>query len=261
MDTLTERESAEKLRSAREAGQITTELLVTRARVARYDAPPETTVFPLEYAYHLLGDVRGKTVLEYGCGDGLNTVVLANRGAKIIALDISSELIAVAKKRLELNGCETARFLIASAHKLPLPDESVDIVFGMAILHHLDLKLASREIQRVLKKGGRGIFKEPLRNSKLLARLRQFFPTHGDVSPFERPLTKREIKDFASTFRYRARTFGLPQSGIADVLPFWRGRAVQFCAHVDSHVLQLLPSLAYYGTVEVFEITKDTQKH
>ena len=44
-------------------------------------------------------------------------------------------------------------FLVS--HELPLEDESVDVVFGMAILHHLDLQLASDEVFRVLKKGGR----------------------------------------------------------------------------------------------------------
>lgn len=257
MISLDERELVEKARSALEASQTTAPLLTSAQTIARYQAPPETTVFPLEYAYHLLGDVRGKTILEYGCGDGLNTVVLANRGARVIALDISPELLAVAQKRLEINRCDGVELLIGSAHTLPLPDESVDIVFGMAILHHLDLKLASREIQRVLKKGGKGIFKEPVRNSKLLARLRPLFPMHADVSPFERPLTDKELKDFAGPFTYRARTFGLPHSSIAGVLPFWSGPAGKFCAHVDSHLLRLLPPLAYYGTVKVFEMVKD----
>src|ERR1041384_8341370 len=135
MNSLVERESAEKLRSAQEASHANSHLLVSQATVARYRAPAETTVFPLEYAFHLLGDVRGKTILEYGCGDGLNTVILANRGAHVIALDISAELLAVARKRLEVNGCDQVELLIGSAHTLPLPDESIDVVFGMAILH------------------------------------------------------------------------------------------------------------------------------
>jgi SAM-dependent methyltransferase len=258
MNSLVERESAEKLRSAQEASHANNHLLVSQATVARYRAPAETTVFPLEYAFHLLGDVRGKTILEYGCGDGLNTVILANRGAHVIALDISAELLAVARKRLEVNGCNQVELLIGSAHTLPLPDESIDVVFGMAILHHLDLELSGREVRRVLKRGGRGIFKEPVRNSKLLGRLRKFFPMQADVSPFERPLTDVEIKDFANPFTHRERTFRLPLSGIVDFLPLRSGRAERLCAHVDTHLLRLLPPLAYYGTVKVFEMVKDT---
>ena len=259
MVSLEERERAETLRSAVEASQTTTQLsqLLTPAEtIERYRTPPKKTAFPLEYAFYLLGDVRGKTVLEYGCGDGENTVVLANRGARVIAFDISPELLAVAKERLEVNRCEGVELLIGSAHNLPLPDESIDVVFGMAILHHLDLEIASREIRRVLKKDGRGIFEEPLRNSKLYAWARQFFPMQADVSPFERPLTDREIEDFATSRPQRARTFQLLLSSVASVLPFRRQRAVRLCARLDTSLLRLVPLLNRYATIKVFEMVK-----
>jgi len=258
MISIDEREFVEKARSASEAALATAPLLTSAATFARYRNPPETTIFPLEYAFHLLGDVRGKTILEYGCGDGLNTVVLANRGARVIALDISPDLLAVAKKRLEINGCDGVELLLGSAHSLPLPDESVDVVFGMAILHHLDLELASREVRRVLRKGGKGIFKEPLRNSKVYAWVRQFLPKHADVSPFERPLTDQELKDFAASCKYLAKTYQLPLSSIAGFMPFLRTPALKLCAHVDAYLLRLFPWLARYGTVKVFKMVKET---
>lgn len=255
---LHEREHVEKLRSAQEASHSTDDLLVPNRITARYRAPAGTTVYPLEYAFHLLGDINGKTVLEYGCGDGLNTVVLANRGARILALDISAELLAVAKRRLELNRCDGVDLLLGSAHTLPLPDESVDIVFGMAILHHLDLKLASREVWRVLKKGGRGVFQEPIRNSKLVARFRDLFPKRADVSPFERPLTDEEIKAFAAECSYRAKTFHLLFSSVASLLPSGHSdRAARVSAAADAYLLDRFPSLAYYGTIKVLEIVKE----
>jgi ubiquinone/menaquinone biosynthesis C-methylase UbiE len=75
------------------------------------------------------------------------------------ALDISEDLIRLAQRRLAVNGrAGTAQFIVASAHELPFPDASIDVVFGIAILHHLDLKLVSREVLRVLRPGGRAIF-------------------------------------------------------------------------------------------------------
>jgi SAM-dependent methyltransferase len=127
----------------------------------------------------------------------------------------------------------------------------------MAILHHLDLELASQNVRRVLKKGGRAIFKEPLRNSKLLARVRKFFPTAPDVSPFERPLTDHEVTSFGEPYIRRSRTFQLPTSSIADFLPVWSGHAVNFCARMDYQLLRRFPALAYYGAVKVFEMVKD----
>jgi ubiquinone/menaquinone biosynthesis C-methylase UbiE len=223
----------------------------------RYRAPDETTAFPLEYSFHLLGDVQDKTILEYGCGDGLNTVVLANRGAKIIALDISAELLAVAQKRVEANGCDGVELVLGSAHSLPLPDESVDIIFGMAILHHLELELASREVFRVLKRGGRAIFEEPTRNSKLVSRLRSLFPKRAEVSAFERPLTNDEMQQFAAPCRYEPKTFQLLFSSLASFVPRWNKQAVILSGKLDSYLLRTFPSLAYYGTVTVFQMVKE----
>lgn len=259
MIELDRREQAEIHRSAREAEttQKTARLRVRPETIARYRAPAETTIFPLEYAFHLLGDVRGKTILEYGCGDGENTVVLANRGARIIALDISAELLGLARKRLEINCCGDVELLIGSAHSLPLPDESVDVIFGMAILHHLELDLAAREVLRVLKKGGRAIFEEPTRNSKLVSRLRRLFPQRAEVSPFERPLTSKEMKEFAAPCRYQEKTFQLVFSSLASFVPRWTGQATKLSAKADAYLLRLVPPLSYYSTVTVFQMVKD----
>jgi ubiquinone/menaquinone biosynthesis C-methylase UbiE len=257
MISLSRREQAEIHRSAREATQKVSHLIVKKQTIDRYRAPAETTIFPLEYAFHLLGDVRGKTILEYGCGDGLNTVVLANRGAKIVALDISAELLEVAHKRLEANDCKNVDLLIGSAHGLPLSDESVDVIFGMAILHHLELDLASREVWRVLKRSGRAIFEEPTRNSQLVAKIRKLFPQRAEVSPFERPLTTQEMKDFAEPCRYQAKTFQLVFSSLASIVPRWSGHAMDLSAQLDAYLLRRFPSLSYYGTVTVFQMVKE----
>lgn len=259
MVELDRREQAEIHRSAQEAktAHKTSHLMVKPHTLARYRAPAETTIYPLEYAFHLLGDVRGKTILEYGCGDGENTVVLANRGAKIIALDISAELLEVARKRLDVNHCCEVELLIGSAHSLPLPDESVDVIFGMAILHHLELDLAAREVWRVLKKGGRAIFEEPTRNSKLVTKLRRLFPQRGEVSPYERPLTTQEMKGFAGPCSYQSRTFHLVFSSLASFVPRWTGQAIRLSAKMDAYLLRHVPALSQYATITVFQMVKD----
>ena len=256
MNSLDERERAEKARSALDAAPAKESLLMSEQTVERYLAPPEDTTHPLEYSYHLLGDVKGKTILDYGCGDGMNTVMLSHRGARVIGVDVSAELLALAKRRVAANRCHEAMLVMGSAHALPLRDESVDIVFGMGILHHLDLDFASREVQRVLKKGGRGIFKEPVRNSKLLARMSNLLPTRADVSSFEQPLTDRDIRHFASSFQYRGRTFHLILSRLATRIPVLRSSLLTPSEKVDALLLRLFPSLNHYGAVRVFEIAK-----
>ena len=258
MTSLRERESAEKTCSASNALQKKKQLLMAEEIVSRYLAPPQDTVYPLEYAFHLLGDIRGKTVLEYGCGDGANMVVLSRRGARVIGLDISSEMLALAKQRVIANQCNGTMLVLGSAHALPLPDASVDVVFGISILHHLDLEIASREVHRVLKEGGRAIFLEPLRNSRLLTQMRRLLPKRAGASPFERPLTNDEIQDFATPSEYQSRTFHLILSRLATKLPILRSPMMGVCQYVDAILLRVFPSLTYYASINVFQIDRAT---
>jgi ubiquinone/menaquinone biosynthesis C-methylase UbiE len=253
-------ERAEKERSAYEASQTCDAAALAAPRnVARYFNPPSETVHPLEYAFHLLGDVRGKTILEYGCGDGSNTVLLANRGANVISLDLSPELINVARARLRVHGITSGvKFIVGSAHNVPLPDESVDIVFGIAILHHLDLALSSAEVKRLLKKGGIAIFQEPVRNSWLLRTARHLIPYRApDVSPYERPLTDKELRHFAASYTsYLSRPFTLPTSGLINLLPLIGNYAARKSLYWDAALLGKFPSLGHYSSVKVLKLTK-----
>lgn len=252
-------EQVEIERSASEASRVDAAYLVNdESEVARYRDPPADTCFPLEYSYHLLGDVRGKSVLDFGCGSGENTISLAQRGATVYAVDISELLMKVAKQRLAINGVGSdVRFLCSSAYNLALADESVDIVFGIAILHHLDLSLAAREVWRVLRKGGRAIFQEPVRNSKFIHRVRAMIPYQApDISRLERPLTDQELKDFAHGYTtYNSRAFMLPYVNLAQLLPVTRS-FVRPLSRLDGVILRRLPALRYYATVRVIEMVK-----
>jgi ubiquinone/menaquinone biosynthesis C-methylase UbiE len=236
----------------------TSSLFMSESKIDRYMNPPADTCFPLEYAFHLLGDVSGKSVLELGCGSGEYTVILARRGARVCALDISEALIQVARQRLQSNGIdEEVELCVASAYEIPLPDESIEVVFGMAILHHLELEPAAREVRRVLRKGGKAIFKEPVRNSKLLAWMRNLVPYRAaDVSPFERPLTDSEMESFADGYsHYHSKGFMLPYMGLASILPVLRKPPYPLY-HLDGAILSSFPSLGYYSTIRVVEMIK-----
>src|SRR3954468_18056155 len=107
MESVTERarwERAEVERSAVEA-RLTPEqsLRISARNLARYDRPLADTPYPLEYSYHLLGDVRGLRIVDYGCGSGANSVLLANRGAHVYGVDISPDLVTLASRRLALH--------------------------------------------------------------------------------------------------------------------------------------------------------------
>jgi ubiquinone/menaquinone biosynthesis C-methylase UbiE len=257
--TIRQWESAEIERSSVEAKHTPLERLrMTEWNLRRYLNPPADTPFPLEYAFHLIGNVAGRTVLDYGCGNGENSLPLVTRGARVIGVDVSNDLLTLAKQRLRLHGlAERATFLAGSAHDLPLPDNSVDVVLGIAILHHLDMRLAAREVHRVLKPGGLAVFQEPVRDSRLLKAIRAAIPYRSDeVSDYERPLTEAELRQFASGFRdYHSRAFSLPFINLAQVVPFLQ-RHVMGLYRVDGAILKRIGALNALAGIRVVSMRK-----
>jgi SAM-dependent methyltransferase len=206
---LSERNQAEIERSASEARKFVLKS-PERAQIDRYLNPPADTPFGLEYAFHLLGDVRGKTVLNLGCGKGEDIIPMLERGARVIGIDISPDLIAITEKRLRDANLE-ASLMVGSAYETGLPDESVDAIFCMALIHHLDIKLVRDEMWRVLRKGGVIILREPVRFSKGYAWVRSLLPAREDISEFEHPLTREELAIMTQAFRVQGtRYFRLP---------------------------------------------------
>lgn len=243
------RERAEVSRSAKEAAAFRPQPL-PESVIQRYLTPPASTPYHLEYAFHLAGDLHGQRVLDLGCGTGGNATVLARRGATVIGCDLSHELVAQAAAV-----SRGPQFLVGSAHQIPLPDASVDLVFGMMILHHLDLDLSAAEIRRVLKPGGRAIFAEPVRTLKTIQVLRKCIPyTAPNVSEFERPLTEGEVRHFARGFRaLTTRAFNLP---LVSLLTILRSPALDLWYRLDGWLLRYLPWLSPVASVRVFSVVK-----
>ncbi len=150
----------------------------------------------------LLGNLEGKKVIEMGCGTGELSVLLAKSGAAVSAFDISPGTINIARRRAELNNvADDIDFHVAVAENLPFEDETFDIGFGLAILHHLDVELASMELHRVLKIGGVAVFSEPLANNPLIRFIRDHVP-YSRKSPrgTDHPLTYDDIQAWCLLF-------------------------------------------------------------
>jgi SAM-dependent methyltransferase len=133
----------------------------------------------------------------------------------------------------------------------------VDIVFGMLVLHHVNLALAAAEVARVLKPGGRAIFTEPIRNSKLLGAIRNLIPYRQPaISPFERPLRFDEIDTFSERFRgFERRVFDLPPVRLLRVCRA-NPRLQSWTYARDAQLLRRWPRLAHFAAVMVFQVTK-----
>jgi len=100
----------------------------------------------------------GMSVLELGCGAGFFTRELARSGADIVAIDVSPELLEIARSNCS---APNVRYEIQNAYELSYPDAGFDSVVGSSVLHHLETEEALREIYRVLKPSGTICFTEP----------------------------------------------------------------------------------------------------
>jgi SAM-dependent methyltransferase len=98
------------------------------------------------------------TVLELGCGTGYFTSELVRSGAEIVAIDVSPDLLQLARAQ---HSAPNVRYELQNAYAMSYPDASFDSVVGSSVLHHLEIQPALREIHRVLKPSGSIFFTEP----------------------------------------------------------------------------------------------------
>ncbi|WP_251344224.1 class I SAM-dependent methyltransferase [Haloplanus halophilus] len=86
-----------------------------------------------------MNPIEDRTVLEIACGTGRFTVMLAERGADIVGLDISSAMMAQGREKARAAGVtDHIEFLRGDAARLPFPDDHFDTVFAMRFFHLAD---------------------------------------------------------------------------------------------------------------------------
>lgn len=109
-----------------------------------------------------LVQLSGRDVVDIGCGGGVLVRALTARGARVIGVEISESQLAAAIRDDDGNG---ARYVVGVAQRLPLQDQSTDVVVFMRALHHVpqaDMLSALGEARRVLRPGGVVYIAEPL---------------------------------------------------------------------------------------------------
>jgi SAM-dependent methyltransferase len=168
-------------------------------------------------------------------------VALARAGAAVTAFDLSPGYVAEARERAAANGVRV-ECVTADGEALPFADASFDAVWGNAILHHLDLARAGRELKRVMRPGGVAAFCEPWGGNPLLGFARRALPYPGkDRTPDEHPLTRRDLEPLRAVFG-AAEVRGFQLFGM--VRRVWRKPPIfRALDALDGRLLRAVPAL------------------
>jgi ubiquinone/menaquinone biosynthesis C-methylase UbiE len=98
--------------------------------------------------------IRGKKVLDYGCGSGLNLEWLSIRAKEVVGIDLSKKSLEIAQKIVLQKKLNNVRLILMDCEKLEFLDNSFDVIFDGGTLSSLDINKVLPEIKRVLKPGG-----------------------------------------------------------------------------------------------------------
>ena len=138
----------------------------------------------------IIPEFENKNVLEIGSHSWISWIKGRVIPKKLTCINIS---------QVELNkGIDNAKdldfetdFILMDANKLTFPDNYFDIVYGGAILHHLDIEQSINHIHRVLKPGGKILFLEPLNMNPLYKLYRNF--NKKERTPDEHALVQKDL--------------------------------------------------------------------
>jgi tellurite methyltransferase len=100
-------------------------------------------------------------VLDLGAGGGKHTVLLAEKGFQVVALDVSETALKVIDQRVRTAGIRNVTLVWHGMHHIPFPDGYFDAVVSTNVMHHgltKEVKAVVEEVRRVVRSGGAGLF-------------------------------------------------------------------------------------------------------
>jgi SAM-dependent methyltransferase len=200
------------------------DLEITRHPVGSRGFFDDLDQYHFEKLHHLLtlvpfDGVRGRTVLEVGCGAGVDLARFARGGARVTGVDLAPSAIALARANFDQQGLQGA-FEVADGEQLPFPDNGFDLVFAHGVVQYTaNPRRLVDECRRVLKPGGTAIFQVYNRVSWLnaLSKLMKVDLEHEgapvllkfSIGEFKRLLSGfREVRIVPERFPVRSRLHG-----------------------------------------------------
>jgi ubiquinone/menaquinone biosynthesis C-methylase UbiE len=161
-----------------------------------FEAP---TAMENQFILQLMGDLRGKKLLDIGAGLGESSVYLAMQGADVTTVDISPQMVGTALKLGAQFGVKL-QGLVSGGEVLNLPEAAYDIIYIANTIHHVqDRASLFAQMRRALKPGGRFFSYDPLAYNPAINVYRRMA---SEVrTPDESPLTTTDLALAKKYFR------------------------------------------------------------
>ena len=210
---------------------------------------------------------KGNIVLDFGSGPGENALRFSEIGYFVEGFDISKNNVFTANKLFQHHRrTDQCNFQVGVAESLKYPNGYFQTIIGIDILHHIDIPTSIKECHRVLQKGGKAYFREPIeikfldwiRRTKLVrffAPVEKSFELH--ITEDERKLNSKDFQDIKSIFKnikcHRYLLFSRFDK-------FFRDGAdpkPSILERLDHFLFILIPGLKYLGGVVILELTKE----
>ena len=164
------------------------DLEITRHPVGSRGFFDDLDQYHFEKLHHLLQLVdfdgyRGRSVLEVGCGAGIDLARFAKGGADVTGVDLAPSAIDLARANFSQQGLQ-GRFEVADGEHLPFPDNTFDLVYAHGVVQYTaNPRQLVDECRRVVKPGGRAVFQVYNRVSwlNLLSKLMKVGLEHDDA--------------------------------------------------------------------------------
>jgi len=200
---------------------------------------------------------QDKKILDYGCGNGINTVWLAKYKGEVVGIDLSEKSLDVAKERIKEQGLESmVKFLPIDCENMTFPDNYFDIIFDGGTFSSLDLNKAFPELKRVLKPHGFLIGIETLGHNPFTNFKRKINKLFGKRTKWasEHIFKMKDLKEAKKYFQKKETHFFHLISWIA--FPFLKlpgGKILlRILEKIDSFFLFIFPFLKRYSFKIVF---------
>ena len=213
-----------------------------------------------------LSPMNGKKILVLGCGLGEEVVYCALQGARVTALDISTQMLEHTKHLARRHGVEHLVCTIhGSAEQFRCADAPFDAILACNILHHVDIQKTLDCVTQSLKYGGVFVFLEPLAYNPLINVYRAMASdvrtdnehplTFSDIQLIKNYFSKLEIKTFHLFTLFIFVWFFISERIHPNNERYWKKiiydakyykSAFTILSRIDHFVLRFLPFLSRY---------------